>query len=614
LDVLLELFPITKRWDQANSSHTFSIIELILEIINNLSGDSRSFKDLRTKAYTILILTCADLLAHPEDLLDTERPEQNAKFLYCKSLILIAHASQVDRVVGRLAESKLVNELALLSSQHPDVGEGTDLAKCADILGQQVRVSGLRDGQEQDMQQPDFQNTALGALVEKLHLQARTIGGTRDGAKRVKLTKHQTTTSVAIIHRIADTLRIELNSDGLIGLQQPFLDAFSQIDEPSQCLAIDLLSQLRCVREDLNSPDSPADCSLCNGGCQGTSSTGSQTRTSDPDEEIIWDIFQRLTRLESFLESKRPRIATMIALRRLVLHCRTAERLDLETSTLAQWCIQSLNSSLRELRIAAGRTLVAFILPADSSALPLSSDLVERNRQNSIALLKSASEQRRPYLIETCIMAWGQLGRVAKEDELNLILIQLLEYLGDSNNVVSAFAFNELVKLAESRATTPRRLFEPYWRSLAYLATKDMVQRPQRSRAVAELLQISVNELLVLIQTHALPWLVLYKRKDIIQKIAEARQERELWPVLIDDMNLGAILSILLVQETPDVIGFAKSRLDDISPHFHSNSLLSLLQSEPVIIAMELLMAAGDADLERKPLVCTKKCPQVGIY
>lgn len=390
-------------------------------------------------------------------------------------------------------------------------------------------------------------------------------------------------------------------------------DAFTNIDEPSQCLAVDLLSQLCCAQDESHSLDSLADCSLCNGNDQRQGDGPPLAHASHPDEEIIWDIFQRVTRLETFMESKRPRIATMIALRRLVLHCHTAEYLDLETSALAQWCIQSLNSSLRELRIAAGRTLVAFVLPAHSSALPISSDLIQRNRQNSIALLKSASEQRQSHLTETCIMAWGQLGRVAKEDELNLILIQLLEYLGDSNNVVSAFAFNELVKLAESRATTPRRLFEPYWRSLAYLATKDMVQRPQRSRAVAELLQISVNELLVLIQTHALPWLVLDRRKDIIQKVAEARQEKELWPVLMDDMNLGAILSVLLVQDTPDVVRFAKSRLDDISPHFHSNSLLSLLQSEPVIIAMELLMAAGDADQERKPLVGVKSGLRVNI-
>ncbi len=43
-----------------------------------------------------------------------------------------------------------------------------------------------------------------------------------------------------------------------------------------------------------------------------------------------------------------------IAWRRLVLHSVDAEFLDLETSTAGQWCLQSLKSSVRELRVAAG--------------------------------------------------------------------------------------------------------------------------------------------------------------------------------------------------------------------------------------------------------------------
>jgi serine/threonine-protein kinase ATR len=233
----------------------------------------------------------------------------------------------------------------------------------------------------------------------------------------------------------------------------------------------------------------------------------------------------------------------------------------------------------------------------------VSDDIIRKNRHNSIALLKSVTAKHQPQLVETCIMAWGQLGKVVQESELNLVLLQLLEYLGSSNNIVSAFAFNELGNLADSRATTPRRLLEPYWRNLAYVTTKDMIHRPQTSRAVAELLQVSVSELLLLIQTHALPWLVLHKRKDVIQKIADARQETESWRPVVDSINLGATLALLLIQDTGDVEAFTKSRLNEISPHFHSQSLLSLLQSDPVHISIELLKAAGEADNDRKPLV-----------
>jgi serine/threonine-protein kinase ATR len=230
-------------------------------------------------------------------------------------------------------------------------------------------------------------------------------------------------------------------------------------------------------------------------------------------------------------------------------------------------------------------------------------EVFARNRKTAIALLKSTSDQDPPHLVETRILAWGQVGRVASEDELNLVLIKLVEYLGNNNNIVSAFTFNELLNLAESRNTTPRRLFEPFWKSLAYMATKDMIQRPQRSRAIAELLQISVNELLLLIQTHALPWLVLDKRQDVIQKITEARQETETWMPLMDGSNLAATLALLLVQDTGDIEGFTKSRLDDLSVHFHSLPLLNLFQSEPVLITMELLKTAANADETKRSLV-----------
>ncbi|KAL6361487.1 hypothetical protein LRP88_04956 [Fusarium phalaenopsidis] len=227
-------------------------------------------------------------------------------------------------------------------------------------------------------------------------------------------------------------------------------------------------------------------------------------------------------------------------------------------------------------------------------------DLVHRNRKNSIAFLKSLSEKNRANLTETFIMAWGQLGTVVCEDELNMVLIKLMEYLGSSNNIVSAFAFNELLNLSEARGVTPRGLFEPFWPNLAYMATKDMVHRPQMSRVIAELLQVSVNELLLVIQTHAVPWLVLDKQKDVIQKISEARQDPRDWMVVMDPPNLAATLALLLIQETEDITAFAKSRLNEISTHFHTAPIIELLQTEPVLTVMELLKVAGEADESKK--------------
>lgn len=309
----------------------------------------------------------------------------------------------------------------------------------------------------------------------------------------------------------------------------------------------------------------------------------------------------------------------MMALRRLVHHCEDRDFLDLDRAgpadvavlTPGRWCLQSLiNSSVRELRVAAGRTLATFMPQRPIRALD--QDLLYRNRKYSITVLKETSENDQPHLVETRILAWGQLGRVVTEDELNLILIKLLEYLGSNNSIVSAFAFNELLNLAESRSRSPRRLFEPFWKNLAYMVTKEMVHRPQRSRAIAELLQISVNELLLLIQSHALPWLVLENRQDVIQKIAEARREMEPWHALTDGPNLATILALLLVQDADNMANFTKSRLDAVSPHFHRLTLLDLFQSEPVLTALELLRAATVADAVRQQVVSLAREPAHG--
>lgn len=377
----------------------------------------------------------------------------------------------------------------------------------------------------------------------------------------------------------------------------------TQVDESRQCLAIDTLSRACCSADEQKSNPLPQalrsfQCATCDGLTSRLPKISVQAGSFD---ETIYRIFEELIRSSSITESRRPRVAIMMALRRLVNHCRDSSLLNLETSGLGQWCLQSLNSSVRELRIAAGRTLAAFSLDRPNNKQLR--DLVHLNRKNTITCLRSISEKSRAGLAETCIMAWGQLGRVVSEDELNLVLIKLLESLGNSNHIVSAFAFNELLNLADARGTSPRRMFEPFWPNLAYVVTKGMVHRPQMSRATAELLQITVTELLLLIQTYALPWLVLDKQKDVIQKIAEARQESEIWRPLMDGANLSATLALLLVQDTEDVVGFAKSRLDELSPHFHPTPIIDLLNSEPVLVAMELLKALGDADDKRKPIV-----------
>lgn len=304
----------------------------------------------------------------------------------------------------------------------------------------------------------------------------------------------------------------------------------------------------------------------------------------------------------------------MVAIRRIILHARDAEVLDLEKSAIGRWCLQSLQSSVRELRIAAGRAIALFLRHGISK--DIGPPVLTRNTANALGFLKSVSDKNESKINETTLMAWGQLGRVVSDEGLNLVLVKMLEFLGHTNPIISAVALNEITNLANYRRTTPRRLLEPFWRSLAYLVVKDMFTRPQTTQMVADLLKTNVTELLLLIQSHALPWLVLHRRKDIIQRFLEARREvvaapqrseEKLWTMLcMDDANFSAILSRLLLQDTPDVEGYIVTVLSDVCPNFGTVSLKEIISSNPVSIALELLKMGGEGDETTRASVSTQ--------
>jgi len=90
----------------------------------------------------------------------------------------------------------------------------------------------------------------------------------------------------------------------------------------------------------------------------------------------------------------------------------------------------------------------------------MGSELVRKNRFNILAYLRSIAEQNQTHLQESCVLAFGQVGRYGsllaicvafidrvrtlKDDEFNLVLVSLVEYLGHSNPIVSGSAFNEV--------------------------------------------------------------------------------------------------------------------------------------------------------------------------
>lgn len=146
----------------------------------------------------------------------------------------------------------------------------------------------------------------------------------------------------------------------------------------------------------------------------------------------------------------------------------------------------------------------------------------------------------------------------------------------------------------------------PFWRSIGIIVIKDLQTRPQKAQQLADLLEISVNQMLLLTQAETLPYLVLMKKKDILQRIARARGPS----ISVHDIclhpqrNLVAILALLLRQPSANIEKTAMDYLCEVAPAFREqNDLSGLVGTEPFLIACDLLKAASDEGEPRKAQV-----------
>lgn len=336
-------------------------------------------------------------------------------------------------------------------------------------------------------------------------------------------------------------------------------------------------------------------CSVCDGDRRLRQEPAKNTWEENDRSEDWTEMFLLLTELfesQDLQLSNRDRVLAILAIRSLVLHNKDPTYLDLGNSFLAEWCLKYLHSSSRELRIAAGRTLAAFL----REGLPV--DLRNKNRQLALNFLRALSTKDIVGQHETLILAWGRVAVVCGEKELNLALLRLVDYLGHPNSLVCSVAYSELEDIAETLSLSPQTLLKPFYRSIAVAVVQDLTTKPQKAQQLAEFLGMSVSHFLLLTQRDTVPFLVLTRKKDILQRIASARSAE----TNIQDMclqppaNLAAVISTLLFQPSSDVEGNATRCLAEVAPGFQSSDLGSLVRSNPVLIACEMLKAAGDED------------------
>ncbi|KAI9826145.1 MAG: serine/threonine-protein kinase M1 [Thelocarpon impressellum] len=244
------------------------------------------------------------------------------------------------------------------------------------------------------------------------------------------------------------------------------------------------------------------------------------------------------------------------------------------------------------------RALPAF-LRAD-----MDQDHLAQNRRVALNFLRELAEKNELGFQETCVLAWAQVARVCSDNELNIVLLRLVEYLGHPNAMVHGVAFLELSNLSKVLNTSPRCLLTPFWRNIAVTVVRDLQTRPQTTQLLCDLLLMSVPDFLVLTQTHTLPYLVMCKKQDVMSKIVQARGgTTTVGSICFETVNLASILALLLLQGWSDTEKAVMELLRHASADFGTVNLPDLVRIEPILIAFELLKAAGDENDGKKAQV-----------
>ncbi|EAU37733.1 hypothetical protein ATEG_02771 [Aspergillus terreus NIH2624] len=299
-------------------------------------------------------------------------------------------------------------------------------------------------------------------------------------------------------------------------------------------------------------------------------------------------IIPKLTRTPSL------RINAMIALRKTLMHTSTPTHLQL-ASVFGQFCLQSLRSSVRELRIVTGHSIVAFVRKS------LGHELRRRNFVIILEWLENLFAKQEAPLQETGIMTLCHLAQLSNDEEMNIILLRLVEYLGHPNPFIGAVAYAELSKLAQQLTVTPAGLFRPFWRTLAVTVVKNFQTRPYMAEQLCDLLGMKVDDFLRLTEIHVLPYLVFARKRDIIVRLASSYKEtKSPFDICSEKNNLAAILSFLLSQPSAKPEEMVMATLSEIDPAFKGRTLAELVRIEPILIACDLLKRLGDSGVENE--------------
>ncbi|KAI1351099.1 phosphatidylinositol 3 [Xylaria sp. FL0043] len=599
IDASIRINVMRKRWQNVSISCLPQFLRNTIRILDAMRLLVNTDVLVEEKVYIFLVHLCMDVLIQRKTASGLEHTMGVDDSLLSVAVVKISEACPSFSTVTHLATSQIISLTEKLISYENITPTGTDLWRSLELLRRVAREP--PPASVDSIVQPDkFNDPEIRRCVTRLTIFSTETADIEPKSKRRKTSLPQTLPKVTnLLWKLVGTEPQNTLADYSSILQS----TYPSLSDSDKVRLIHSIADVCCAADETLVTATSIDEESPRFNCPDCRSLENNPDISTcidvAAKRYATEIFASLLQTETFAESRKPRVAAMVALRRIAKHCNSSDFIDMEVSVAAQWCLKSLHSSQRELRIAAGRTLAVFLDHHGRSGVKHA--IIQKNRGIALGILRNLSDRNQLKFTESCILAWSHVSLVLPDDELILVLVKLVEYLGHPNTVASAAAFTEILQIARHRSITTKQLFDLYWSSLAYLAVRDMITQPKLTQLLAEMQDMSLAQLLLHIQTFALPYLVLNKKKDVIQMIAKVRDETEPWQPCLDNANLGRILALLLTQETADIQEYTMSLLRHISPHFDEFSLADLLQIEPLATTFHILKAAADADETRKP-------------
>ncbi|KAH8156902.1 hypothetical protein CIB48_g11345 [Xylaria polymorpha] len=584
IDAAVRMNVTQNTWRELSRSSLSQYLRSTINILDIMKRLVNADMLVEEKAYMSLVHLCADVLMQRQAVFGLESAAGVDGILLSVAVVKISEACLSFTTVSRLVSSQIIPMLEKPMSYENITPTETDLWRSLELLRWMARDP-PPESLDSIVQPEQFLDSEIQRYVKAIPISSTEGVDLEPQSKRRKTGLPQTLPKVtSLLWKLARTEP----RDTLAEYSSALRSTYPDLSDSDKVRVIHLIADVCCAADETltmstcdDERPSKSSCFYC---CVSRGNHDAPICVDVTAKKFAIEIFVCLLQTTTFPESRKPRVAAMVALRRIAKHCSSSELIDMEVSFAAQWCLKSLHSSQRELRIAAG----------------IKHAVIQKNRGIALGVLRNLSDQNQPKFMESCILAWSQVSFVLPDDELILVLVKLVEYLGHQSAVASAAAFTEIIQIARHRSITPKQLFELYWNSLAYLAVRDIVDQPKLTRLLAEMQDMSVTQLLLHIQEYALPYLVLNKKKGVIQMMATVRDEIEPWQPCLDNTNLGRILALLLAQETADIQQYTMSLLRHISPHFDEFSLVDLLQIEPLTTTLHLLKASADADESRK--------------